>query len=527
MAWEKIFCATALGILAHILVFIRGEWHLRAPAVVVVHVAVLAILAFTSPWAQTCQWTACYLVGLFASITIYRAFFHRARNFPGPRLAAISKLWSVYQCLDYRNHEFLESLHKHYGSFVRSGPAEITVFHPAAWDALDGPDNHNTRSDWYDLIHPRVSPILSRTSKDHIERRRPWSKALSTKAITQYIPRILSQIDALDAAICRANGAPIVLNDIMLWFSFDAMGEFAFDKSFGMLKDGAWHRAVIQQRSALGLLGSLSHTVWAIRLAFAFLARFWRVKDWMDMMAFCDRQMQRRLETQRARVKHQKPSPVDIAAYFIEEYEAGRSQENEGEKWKLLSGNAISVIVGGREVSSLFLLICYRFLDLVKTLSDPTDITKLARLPILNGFINETMRIMPGALTFGSRVTPTEGLMIGGTHIPGGIKVVAPKYSLYRLPSVFESPLSFIPERWYSRPELIRDKTVFAPFGVGRRVCVGKNLAITQVRLVAAILLLRYRVGFAPGETGDAFERDLRDQLTAQPGRCRVVFERR
>lgn len=113
--------------------------------------------------------------------------------------------------------------------------------------------------------------------------------------------------------------------------------------------------------------------------------------------------------------------------------------------------------------------------------------------------------------------------------------------------SAFEDPLSFVPERWYSRPEMIRDKSAFAPFGVGtslllrprlllfdltctslgRRVCVGKNLALTQIRLVATILLSRYRVHFAPGETGEAVERDMRDQLTAQPGRYAVVFEPR
>lgn len=94
---------------------------------------------------------------------------------------------------------------------------------------------------------------------------------------------------------------------------------------------------------------------------------------------------------------------------------------------------------------------------------------------------------------------------------------------------------------------MIRDKSAFAPFGVGRsffstpmndspiltyislgrRVCVGKNLALTQIRLVATILLSRYRVRFAPGETGEAVERDMRDQLTAQPGRYAVVFEPR
>lgn len=61
----------------------------------------------------------------------------------------------------------------------------------------------------------------------------------------------------------------------------------------------------------------------------------------------------------------------------------------------------------------------------------------------------------------------------------------------------------------------------------GRRICVGKGLALTQIRLVTAVLLTKYRVCFAPGEDGEAVERDMRDQLTAVPGKCRVVFEAR
>ncbi len=37
----------------------------------------------------------------------------------------------------------------------------------------------------------------------------------------------------------------------------------------------------------------------------------------------------------------------------------------------------------------------------------------------------------------------------------------------------FEDPLSFIPERWYSRPEMITDKRAFAPFGVGTSLQIG------------------------------------------------------
>lgn len=41
------------------------------------------------------------------------------------------------------------------------------------------------------------------------------------------------------------------------------------------------------------------------------------------------------------------------------------------------------------------------------------------------------------------------------------------------------------------------------------------------------MLLKKFRVRFAPGETGERLERDMRDQVTAQPGTCRVIFEPR
>ena len=63
-----------------------------------------------------------YLFGLFASILLYRtSSFHRLHNFPGPKLAAMSKLWHVWQCRDSRNHELMEFLHEEYGDFVRIG----------------------------------------------------------------------------------------------------------------------------------------------------------------------------------------------------------------------------------------------------------------------------------------------------------------------------------------------------------------------------------------------------------------------
>jgi cytochrome P450 len=58
--------------------------------------------------------------------------------------------------------------------------------------------------------------------------------------------------------------------------------------------------------------------------------------------------------------------------------------------------------------------------------------------------------------------------------------------------------------------------------------CVGKNLAMAQLRLVTAALLSKYHIRFAPRErNGESVERDLRDQLTANPGNLVLVFEER
>lgn len=110
-------------------------------------------------------------------------------------------------------------------------------------------------------------------------------------------------------------------------------------------------------------------------------------------------------------------------------------------------------------------------------------------MPVLNGFINESMRLIPAALTIGSRLTPSQGLTIDGIYIPGNIKLVAPKYSIYRRGSVFIEPNTFIPERWYSRPELVRDKSVFAPFGIGKHPLSLRSSISFSVFLLSIIIV--------------------------------------
>ncbi|KAL8906217.1 MAG: hypothetical protein Q9171_006360 [Xanthocarpia ochracea] len=158
---------------------------------------------------------------------------------------------------------------------------------------------------------------------------------------------------------------------------------------------------------------------------------------------------------------------------------------------------------------------------------DPMDLNIVSTLPHLNGTINEAMRLYSVTPTTVSRQTPPQGVMLGGTWIPGNTKVISPRWVIFRREDCFVRGEDFVPERWYSKPQMVKQRRAFAPFGTGRASCVGQGLAITQIRLVLASVVKRFHVQFLPGNDGSEVLKDMRDQLTAKPGELRLAFKRR
>ena len=57
--------------------------------------------------------------------------------------------------------------------------------------------------------------------------------------------------------------------------------------------------------------------------------------------------------------------------------------------------------------------------------------------------------------------------------------------------------------------------------------CVGKNLALMEMRILTAILLTRFDVGFAPGENGEELFKHFLDHFTSDAGPLRLTFKER
>ncbi|KAF2759925.1 cytochrome P450 [Pseudovirgaria hyperparasitica] len=532
-------CGIVAGVTSHLGFFIHGEWHLHSRSIIGAHATIAALVLGTlqrylddilAACTYTITLSAWYLISLFASIAVYRTMFHKLVNFPGPRLAAVSKFWHIYHARNSTNYLVMQRLYEKYGTVVRTGPNEITIFHPSAIELLDGAHNTNSKDVWYDVLQPRTSAIFTRNAQDHRDRRRVWTQSLSTKAMDEFRPRIYQQALNLVQCIQELSSAPVNINDVMSWFSFDAMGDVVFGKSFGMMQEKVTHDAIIHQKRALALLGPISDAVWIAQLAFSFVPFLGKVKSWMRMVSYCEERMARRMELQT-------DEKADMASWFIDEYHNLSEVRDLQSRQRLLGGTAVSAIVAGSDTTRASLIATWWYLakypehaekirQEIETV-DIGDANVLAGLPHLNGVIQEILRLVPPAMTGGGRITGPQGLTVDNVFIPAGTKVTAPKYVIKRMENAFVHPDEFIPERWYSRPDLVKDKRAFGPFSFGSRQCVGKVLAYAELRLVTANVLRNFNVSFSPGYDEETMWRDMKDQVTAQPGQVLCTFERR
>lgn len=92
---------------------------------------------------------------------------------------------------------------------------------------------------------------------------------------------------------------------------------------------------------------------------------------------------------------------------------------------------------------------------------------------------------------------------------------------------VFAKPLEFIPERWSTKPELIKHKDGFQPFSSGPYGCIGKNLAYMEIRTITAQIIDQFDVKLAPGEDGSGLLFKTVDHFTLGLKPLMLEFTRR
>jgi cytochrome P450 len=117
---------------------------------------------------------------------------------------------------------------------------------------------------------------------------------------------------------------------------------------------------------------------------------------------------------------------------------------------------------------------------------------KLSHLPILNAVINESMRILPATQQDWPRNVPPEGAVLAGKFLPSGTIVTLQMYAVHTDPNLWEEPDKFKPERWLKENPTDALNEII-PFSRGVRVCLGRNLAEAELRMMLSMMVYYFK----------------------------------
>ena len=120
----------------------------------------------------------------------------------------------------------------------------------------------------------------------------------------------------------------------------------------------------------------------------------------------------------------------------------------------------------------------------------PTAAQLALELPQLDMALDETVRLYPPAWIGPRRAL--EGFEFAGHQVPGGTYVAYCSWASHRLPDVWQEPEEFRPRRFTRERKAQLPKGAYVPFGGGSRICIGKRLGQTVVKVVSTLMLQRF-----------------------------------
>jgi cytochrome P450 len=121
------------------------------------------------------------------------------------------------------------------------------------------------------------------------------------------------------------------------------------------------------------------------------------------------------------------------------------------------------------------------------------DYDDLDKLSYTRMVIEEAMRLYPPAPMLTGRVAlePDE---ICGRPIAKGTQIAILPWVVHRHRTLWDDPDRFDPERFSKARSAGRPRFAYLPFGGGPRICIGAQLALTEIALLVATMAQRYRL---------------------------------
>ncbi|KAL7793870.1 cytochrome P450 [Trichoderma ceciliae] len=462
------------------------------------------------------------IAGLFVAqriaIVIHNIWFHPLSKFPGPTHMAAFYLPYLYDnFVSGQMHNTIRKLHRKYGPIVRVGPDHLALDGSIAWPEVYGykGDKEEFEKVPNFTFVGDTSAIIAAPKDVHRRQRRQLGHAFSDGTLRDQEFVISKYVDLLMERLTDRSdtGKSFNIIDWMNFTTFDIIGHLTFSESFHCLESNGYHPWVLQFFE-----GVRGESYRRFLSGYPFAHEIVKVLGLSASINKTNEHKNYIVERATERVK--------LGDYAIEGYRDFMSymlKKNRDGDFGFVGQELLTsvplVIGAGSETtaSTLSALVFYlginpiaykRLVEEIRSafaLEDEITLRSTQRLAYLHACLEETLRVFPPVNETPPRRSP--GDTIAGKYVPAGTKISVYQEATYHNPEHWVEPNSYIPERWLPKSHPLYDPkfkddnhAVFKPFSYGPRDCIGKNLAYSEMRLIASRILHRFDIELAPGQ---------------------------
>ncbi|KAL1188255.1 Cytochrome P450 86B1 [Cardamine amara subsp. amara] len=136
-----------------------------------------------------------------------------------------------------------------------------------------------------------------------------------------------------------------------------------------------------------------------------------------------------------------------------------------------------------------------------KETTDRFEAEELKEMVYLQAALTESLRLYP-SVPMEMKQALEDDVLPDGTRIKKGARVYYSIFSTGRIESIWGGDCEdFKPERWIKEGRIVSgNQFKYVVFNAGPRLCVGKKFAYTQMKMVAAAILMKYSVKLVQGQ---------------------------
>ncbi|KAI5857024.1 cytochrome P450 [Tricharina praecox] len=491
----------------------------------------------------------CLLIGGLAYTiiwSIYTLFLSPLRKVSGPWYASLTRHWLTPYSAVGQQQTALDMLHRRYGPIVRIAPTTVSFAHasatPAIYSRASGLPKDPVVYDQLNVLHRRHLFVIHDPAAAKA-RRRLLVGGFGPARLREFDGVVAEMVESAVERISEQAGKEGSA-DLLKWLYFmavDVVSAFGFGGAIGMLEGGEVG-AISRETPIIKDYKAMTQYI-GLRLAFPWL--LWlgsrlpfgpaqRIQATFDRVEDYGAEKLREFSGEEGRLKKN-----TMLARIVEEQKKSKSDSRYHLDRKDVEAEAAAMLFGGTDsVSNTLAYTIYailshpeahaKLLEALEPLKAQDTSTlrddDFKEIPYLQHVLDESLRLYGAVQVFLHRTVPAGGRKLGGVFLPEGTTVGTQAWSVHRNDEFFPEAEKFIPERWEQPTELM--KKMFMPWGGGSRICIGRGLAMMELRRTTAVFFLKLgnRVKLAPGTNAESMEAEAYFVMRPKGGKVEVVI---